>query len=313
MRSYKSLWPLSGTMQVGSRRCVVNPESGTADHAEYVARHLGARGFAVTETESKAHAIELGREAGRDGVSTLAVCGGDGTVNDVLRGVYEADALGDVTLAVVPAGTANLLAGTVGIRDVDHGIEVADTGTVRRVDIGVADGHPFVVSAIAGLPADASTATSDTLKERFGTLAFLVAGARETLAFDGLDIRVVTDEAVAFDGSALSVLVGNARKFVEEGGQAAMEDGRFDVAVVEDMPPTNAVAEAAVHRLLARGTDGVTHLQAGSVTVESAEPVGFSLDGERREARELSLSVVPGALGLRVGEGYVPDPEPEPE
>jgi YegS/Rv2252/BmrU family lipid kinase len=296
-------------MQVGSRRCVINPKSGTADHAEYVGRHLEARGFAVTETESKAHAIELGREAGRDGASTLAVCGGDGTVNDVLRGVYEADGLGDVTLAVVPAGTANLLAGTVGIRDIDHGIEMADTGTVRSVDVGVADGHPFVVSAISGLPADASTATSDALKEQFGTLAFLVAGARETVAFDGLDIRVVTDEEVAFDGSALSVLVGNARKFVEEGGQAAMEDGEFDVAVVEEMPAPNAVAEAAVHRLLERGTEGVTHLQAGSVTIESAEPVQFSLDGERLEAQELSLSVRPRILDLRVGEGYDPEPD----
>lgn len=129
-------------MQVGSRRCVLNPQSGTADHADYVGRHLRARGFDVTETESKAHAIELGREAGEVGASTLAVCGGDGTVNDVLRGVYEADALGDVTLAVVPTGTANLLATAVGIRDVDHGIEVADTGTVRRVDVGVADDQP---------------------------------------------------------------------------------------------------------------------------------------------------------------------------
>jgi YegS/Rv2252/BmrU family lipid kinase len=305
---YKRLWSLDRTMQVGSRRCVLNPQSGTADHADYVGQHLRARGFAVTETESKAHAIELGREAGRDGVSTLAVCGGDGTVNDVLTGVYEADALGDVTLAVVPTGTANLLAGTVGIRDVDHGIEVADTGAVREVDVGVADDQPFVVSTVAGLPADASTAASDDLKERFGTLAFLVTGARETLAFDPLDIRVVTDDEVVFDGPALSVLVGNARKFVEEGGQAAMEDGRFDVAIVEEMPPTNAVAEAAAHRLLARGTEGVTHLRAGSVTVEGAEPITFSLDGELKRRERLSLSVRPRALGLRVGEGYEPSP-----
>jgi YegS/Rv2252/BmrU family lipid kinase len=295
-------------MQVGSRRGLVNPESGTADHAEYVRRRLEARGFAVQETESKEHATELARAAGRDGVSTLAVCGGDGTVNDVLRGLYDVDALGDVTLAVVPGGTANLLAGTLGIRDLDHGIEVADTGPVETVDVGVAGDEPFVVSAVGGLPANASTAASDELKSRFGTLAFLVSGARETLTFDPLDIRVSTDGEVVFDGSALSVLVGNARKFVEEGGQAAMADGQFDVAVVEEMPPTNAVAEAAVHRLLARGTEGVTHLHAESITIEGSDPVTFSLDGELTRRERLSLSVLPRTLSLRVGDGYDPTP-----
>jgi YegS/Rv2252/BmrU family lipid kinase len=295
-------------MQVGSRRGIVNPQSGSADHATYVRQHLEARGFAVTDTESKEHAIELGREAGRNGVSTLAVCGGDGTINDVLRGIYDVDALGDVTLAVVPTGTANLLATAVGIRDIDHGIEVADTGAVRDVDVGVADGQPFVVSTVAGLPADASTATSDELKERFGTLAFLVSGARETIAFDPLDIRVLTEEDVVFDGSALSVLVGNARKFVEEGGQAAMEDGQFDVVVVEEMPTRNAVAEAVAHRVLSRQTPGVSHLRASSVTIEGAEPVTFSLDGELKREQSLSVSVVEQTLGLRVGEGYDPDP-----
>jgi YegS/Rv2252/BmrU family lipid kinase len=295
-------------MQVGSRRGLVNPESGTADHAEYVRRRLEARGFAVQETESKEHAVDLARAAGRDGVSTLAVCGGDGTVNDVLRGLYDVDALGDVTLAVVPGGTANLLAGTLDIRDIDHGIEVADTGPVETVDVGVAGDEPFVVSAVGGLPANASTAASDELKSRFGTLAFLVSGARETLAFDPLDIRVSTDDDVVFEGSALSVLVGNARKFVEEGGQAAMADGQFDVAVVEEMPPASAVAEAAVHRLLAQGTDGVTHLHAESVTIEGTEPVTFSLDGELTRRERLSLSVLPRTLSLRVGDGYDPNP-----
>jgi YegS/Rv2252/BmrU family lipid kinase len=295
-------------MQVGSRRCLLNPESGTADHAAYVRRRLEARGFAVQETESKEHAVDLARDAGRDGVSTLAVCGGDGTVNDVLCGLYDAGGLGDVTLSVVPGGTANILAGTLGIRDIDHGIEVADTGPVETVDVGVAGDHPFVVSAVGGLPANASTGASSELKQRFGTLAFLVSGARETLSFDPLDIRVSTDEEVVFDGSALSVLVGNARKFVEEGGQAAMADGRFDVAVVEEMPPTNAVAEAAVHRFLAQGTEGVTHLHAQSVTIEGADPVTFSLDGELIERERLSLSVLPRTLSLRVGEEYDPNP-----
>ncbi|WP_435064792.1 diacylglycerol/lipid kinase family protein [Halobaculum sp. EA56] len=302
-------------MQIGSRRCLVNPHSGTGDHAEYVRRAMEARGFAVTETQSAAHTVDLAAEAGREGASTLAVCGGDGTVNDALRGLVRADALGDVTLAVLPAGTANLLAGNLGIDSLEHGIELSDTGEARALDVGVAEGadgestEPFLVSCIAGLPADASTSTSDDLKGRFGTLAFLLSGARETVAFDGLDVRLESPEA-SWAGEALCVLVGNARKFVEEGGQADMEDGRFDVVVAETMPAPGLAVEAARHRLLGEGSDGVTHFRAGELHVASDDgPITFSRDGEVSTHERLDFRVRSGALDVRVGEGYEPHPE----
>ncbi|WP_348608790.1 diacylglycerol/lipid kinase family protein [Halobaculum rarum] len=320
-------------MQIGSRRCLVNPHSGTGDHAEHVRQAMEARGFAVTETEDAAHTVELAREAGETGVSTLAVCGGDGTINDALRGLYRADALGDVTLAVLPAGTANLLAGRLGIDSLDHGIELSDTGEVRTLDVGVTEGddatdredpadgdesddevaEPFLVSCIAGLPADASTATSDELKERFGTLAFLLAGARETMAFDGLDVRVESPTR-SWAGEATCVLVGNARKFVEEGGQADMEDGHFDVVVVEQMPASGLAVEVAIHRLLGEGTDGVTQFRASELHIESDdEPITFSRDGEVVTHQWLDLRVLPAALDVRVGDAYEPDPENDPD
>ena len=322
-------------MQIGSRRCLVNPHSGTGDHAEHVRRAMEARGFAVAETEDAAHTVELARDAGETAVSTLAVCGGDGTINDALRGLYRADALGDVTLAVLPAGTANLLADRLGIDSLDHGIELSDTGEARALDVGIAEGtdgaggheaddagggepgaeaaEPFLVSCIAGLPADASTATSGELKERFGTLAFLITGARETMAFDGLDVRVESPTR-SWTGEATCVLVGNARKFVEEGGQADMEDGHFDVVVVERMPAPGLAVEAAIHRLLGEGTDGVTHFRAGELHVASDdEPITFSRDGEVVTHQRLDLRVLPAALDVRVGDPYEPEPEHGPD
>jgi YegS/Rv2252/BmrU family lipid kinase len=301
-------------MQVGSNRCILNPVSGGGGHAEYVRPLMEARGFAVQETESGDDAVRLGFEAGTDGVSKLAVCGGDGTVNGVLRGLAAADHLEDVTLAVVPTGTANLLAGTLGIRDVDHGIELADAGETRSVDVGMADEQPFVVSCIAGLPAEASTSASGGLKERLGTLAFVVTGVQEAREFEGLDIRVEAtggaDAGETWEGEAVCLLVGNARKFVEDGGQADMEDGLFDVAIVEQMPAGNLVAEAIGHRLLGRGTEGVTHLRASDVAVESAAgPITFSRDGELATHDALHLSVTPRALDVRVGREYEPSPE----
>jgi YegS/Rv2252/BmrU family lipid kinase len=298
-------------MQVGTRTLIVNPVSGTGTHAEWVRRKARAKGFAVWETEGAEHGVELAREAARDGVGELAVCGGDGTINEVLRGLAAEDHLGEVTLDVVPAGTANLLAGTLGIRDTRHGLSLTDDGEVRSVDVGFAGGEPFLVSCIAGLPADASTAASGELKERLGTLAFVVTGVQEALEFDGLHLELEAHagaETEHWEGDAMCVLVGNARKFVEQGGQADMEDGLFDVAVVERMPAGNLAIEAVTHRLLGRGTEGVTHFQADEVDIVSDGPVRFSRDGELSEHESLHLGCRRQALDVRVGPTYEPSP-----
>ena len=300
-------------MQIGSRRAVVNPVSGDGTHADAVERLLSARGFAVSRTEEPGDALELGRAAGEAGASEVAVAGGDGTVNEVVRGLARADHLDAVTLSVVPVGTANLLATQVGVTDRGQGVEVADTGDIRAIDVGFADGEPFLVSCIAGLPAEASLATSSDLKARFGTLAFLVTGAQEAIEFDGLDITVEAvgeDGPFTWSGSATCLLVGNARKFVERGGQADMEDGLLDVAIVEQMPTGNLVAEAIGHRLLAADTEGVTHVRATALAIDGhGEAVTFSRDGEVTEHERLDVDVRPRSLDLRVGPGYDPDPK----
>ena len=300
-------------MQLGSRTLVVNPASGTGDHAEYVRRKARGKGFAVWETEAAGDGVRLGERAAEEDVSELAVCGGDGTINEVLCGLAHGDHLEEVTFGVVPAGTANLLAGNIGVRNLDHGLELADAGPVRSVDVGMADGEPFAVSCIAGLPADASTAASADLKARLGTLAFVVTAAQQAVEFDGLPLAMELDdgdETRMWEGEAISVLVGNARKFVEEGGQADMEDGLFDVAVVEQMPAGNLVAEAAIHRLLGEGTDNVSHYRAERVDIAAtgAESITFSRDGELTERDEMTLRARPKALDLRVGPAYDPDP-----
>lgn len=299
-------------MQDGSRTLVMNPISGSGDHAESVRIRAREMGFTVRETEGEEDAVRLAREAAEEGVSELAVCGGDGTINEALRGLAAADRLDQVTLSVVPAGTANLLAGNVGVRDVAHGLDIADSGPIRSVDVGMAEGEPFVVSCIAGLPAEASTAASSELKQRFGTLAFLVTALQEAASFEPLSLEIEVRNGAGtetWDGEAIAVLVGNARKFVEEGGQADMEDGLFDVAVVEQMPTGNLVTEAVTHRILGEGTEHVQHFLASEIEVTSDEPVRFSRDGELSEHADIELSVHPRALGLRVGEDYDPDPD----
>ena len=134
-----------------------------------------------------------------------------------------------------------------------------------------------------------------------------------TVGFEGIEIELdatVADGTETWHGEATCVLVGNARKFIEAGGQANMEDGYFDVAVVEHMPTGSLVAEAIGHRLLGQETDGVTHIQASELTVSGPEPITFSRDGELATHESLRLRCRPQTLSLRVGSDYDPEPEP---
>ncbi len=327
--------PTGGTNAGTDRRLVLNPISGTADHAERVHRLADERGYTVVETEHEGHATELAAEAVDTGADLLAVAGGDGTLHEVLRGLNgdgdgdgvgegrtpadgrtattaDDDALEGVTLGVIPTGTENLFAANVGIEGIEHGFEVIETGERRRVDVGMANGEPFAMSCIAGLLADASVSTSPEMKERFGSLAFVISGVEEVTEFDALDLdvrAVVDDEEFRWTGQALCVLVGNVRKFVHEGGQANVEDGLFDVVIAERMPPSSLAAETIAHRLLGRDTEHVDHLRASRLELSSDEgPITFSADGELARYDELELHARPQALEVCVGPEYEPDP-----
>jgi diacylglycerol kinase (ATP) len=298
---------------VNKRRLVLNPASGTADHMNEVRSLAGDREFPIAETEDAEHAIALGEEAAKDGVDLLAVAGGDGTVNEVIQGLVRTDALDRVTLGVIPTGTENLFATYMGIRGVEHAFSVLENGERRQIDLGIAGDIPFVTSCIAGLPADASVTASDELKRRFGSLAFVISGVQTVAEFDGLHVAVSAvsnGEEVTWTGTTLCVLIGNCRRFVRQGGQANVEDGLFDVVIIEEMPASNTVAEAMAHRLLGQDTEHVTHLQARQVEIEGldGETIDFSLDGELSSYTSLVAHTRPHGLTVCVGPEYEPDP-----
>jgi YegS/Rv2252/BmrU family lipid kinase len=292
---------------------VLNPTSGTTEHVEDIRREATERGYTVRETTHEGHAVRLAREAVVAGVGRLAVAGGDGTVNEVVQGLTGASQSGDVTLGVIPTGTENLFATTIGVSDVAHGFDLLEDGERRRIDVGFADDQPFVVSCISGLPAEISTAASSDLKAQFGSLAFVVAGLRELSDVSGLQIELTAisnGDETTWAGEALCALVGNARRFVNRGGQANVEDGLFDVVVIEQMPASDVLAEATAHRLFGRDTEHVRHVQASQLEIQTldGEPITFSLDGEASTHDALTLHTKPQSLTVCVGSGYESTP-----
>jgi diacylglycerol kinase (ATP) len=296
---------------------VVNPESGGPDDDISEIRELATEyGFDLAVSEEAGEPVSLTREAIEAGATRIGACGGDGTVNEVVRGIDEADALGSTTLGVIPAGTGNNFAGNMGVESVEHGFSLLADGDTRRIDLGVAGDELFVNSCVCGLTADASESTSSELKGRFGELAYVFNTINRMRDFEAIPLHVhAEEEDEVWDGDAMFVLIGNARRFPAGGQeQANVEDGLFEVTIIEDVSTGQLVRETATRRLLGGEVSAIHRMTASSLTVEvrDGRSVSFSFDGEISQFDRLSCRVRPQTLAVRVGDGYDPVP-PEPK
>src|SRR6478735_529461 len=148
----------------------------------------GAANLAAAVERLDAHGIEpLHRECGsREELSPMivkhgrevdlvAVGGGDGTLNAAALGVIEAG----LPLGVLPLGTANDLARTLGIPfDLEGAARVIAEGRTRHIDLGLVNGQPFFNVASLGLSAELAQKLTRDIKRRFGRLSYAIAALR---------------------------------------------------------------------------------------------------------------------------------------
>ena len=101
--------------------------------------------------------------------------GGDGTITACVGGV----AGSGIPLGVLPCGTGNLLARNLALPlSLDEALTVALTGSDRRLDVGTANGRPFVVMAGIGFDAELLGGTSEELKKHMGWAAYVLSALR---------------------------------------------------------------------------------------------------------------------------------------
>ena len=140
-----------------------------------------------------------------DGADLLFVWGGDG----MLQRCIDAVATTSTTIAIVPAGTANLLARNLGIpNDIEGAVHIGLHGGRRMLDVGVMNGERFAVMAGTGLDALMIRDMGDGLKGRAGKLGYVWAGARH-LGEQRFALKIRVDGRRWFSGKASSVLLGN--------------------------------------------------------------------------------------------------------
>lgn len=273
---------------------LANPESGSGEAAA-VARALARHGAQVAS---------FGLDRCDDAVAVdperIVVAGGDGSV------ACAAEAAGGagVPLGVVPVGTANDFARSLGIpQELEAAAKLAVSGrSTRRLDLGRLSDRPFVNAASAGLSPTAAR-KAHGFKRVLGPLAYAVGALRAGLGAKPISCRVRCDGEELFSGRAWQVTVGLTGAF---GGGAEVDadptDGILDAVVIE----AGSRARLALHAHGMRageleGQEGVVKGRGREVEVTTDGRTGFNVDGELIEAERLVLKVEPRAFEVVVG------------
>jgi diacylglycerol kinase (ATP) len=299
-------------------RVICNPASGGGTwEPDLLREELSGFELDWVETEGPEDATEAAKEW-HDGL--LIVAGGDGTVNDVINGLGKAGFPEGVTLALLPAGTGNDLAAALAIpEDPDEAEEVIRQNRVRTLDVarvrseGIGERF-FINVATGGIGAEISEANYEELKSRWGKLSYLRASLEVARDFDVKEVTLYLDGEER-KVRAVNVAVGNCR-YAGGGWPAAPkanpEDGLLDIVVIEDigLKELLALAPAALARSNYLDKEGVFFARAREVRVETQPPgLEFTVDGEVIGNEPVEFAVIPRALKVIVGSGYVPEPE----
>jgi diacylglycerol kinase (ATP) len=254
-------------------------------------REVGKSRFAPKEVEKA-----LARKS-----DLIFVWGGDGMVQrcvDVVAG-------SEASVAIIPAGTANLLATNLGIpKDIEQAVDIGLARNGRRIDVGRLNGECFAVMAGAGFDARMIGDADGGLKDRVGRLAYVWTGAKH-LRDKPFRAKIVVDGARWYDGEASCILLGNVGKLF--GGVEAFEDAHPDDGVLElGVVSAEGVREWAgtIARAVV-GTAGKSPhaftTKAHSVRIKLDRKIPYEIDGgDRKKVRKLRIDVQPEAVSICV-------------
>jgi YegS/Rv2252/BmrU family lipid kinase len=301
---------------MGDRYCIVlNPfarSGGGSDLQTIVKTTFAGREATVHVPQSLEASRALIREAIAGGVTHVVLAGGDGTVN----GVLDLLAGTDVTLGLIPCGTANDLAQQIGVpSDPQRACELILRGERKDLDVIAVNDRFYVTGGALGI-ATGIAAGVNRWKGKPGLRRSLIRalGSWAYLAYSGIylmttpklwyDVTLTETDGTVSRKRVLVLLINNQAiigKTFKAAPFARSDDGHLAVCMIEWQGRFRG--SWLITLLAANGRhvrhQGVSIWQTRSLTIESDEPIAFMGDGESlAEATTLAISVKPQALRM---------------
>jgi diacylglycerol kinase (ATP) len=308
-------------MTFTSRKSILlirNPTAGRRRRGlvDEVVRLVREAGWTVdlVDTEGAGDARRLAEDCDAERYSVIAVAGGDGTINEVLNGLSRRSDDGRAlapALAIVPLGTANVLAHELGLqvraREVAETMMAGRELMMRPGEAASASGGPRCFSLMAGAGFDAKVVAGVTapLKRRFGKAAYVWRSLIEARRYRPVRYRVEVDGEIC---EAASVIVTRARMYagpyvVAPG--AALGDGLLHVCLFERWGRSQTL-RFGLALLMGRlpGTGGYRVIAGRDVKISVLSDAGelrqqpVQIDGD--DALVLPVSIAVAARAVRL-------------
>ncbi len=256
-------------------------------------------------TTPEVDANQLAREAVERGAHMIIVSGGDGTISAAAEAVVGTN----IPLGVISRGTANAFASALTIPNtIEAACQTIFEGNTKVVDAALCNGKPMVLLAGIGFEAEMVEKADRETKNRFGMLAYILAGVKQLQEFETFEAKIETDDKV-ITVAAGAVTIANAAPptSVLAQGPAGIiyDDGLLDLTVVAPATPAGAIASAyhllqTAFRGDAAERDDIGYLRARRLKVSTEPPQKVVVDGEIIGMTPIDVECLPGGLTIFV-------------
>lgn len=279
---------------------LVNPGARRGGEGlDQATERLTAAGIALT-IEELGSGEDLARriDARKGETDAVIVCGGDGSLCRAAAGLID----GGLPVGILPMGTANDLARTLGIPDdLAEAADVIVAGHRRRIDVGSVNGHPFFNVASIGLSVDLARALDAGLKRRWGRFGYAIAAVR-ALSRARRFSAWISEGDHSWRTSTMQIAVGNGRFY--GGGavvatHATIDDGHLDLYSLE----LHTVWQLALMlRSFRSGEHGawseVATSRGTEFEIRTRKPMAVNADGELVAETPALFRVHPAAVSV---------------
>lgn len=288
---------------MGTAMLIVNPSSGKeqgekhAASAEEVLRERYGQ-VDVRYTEKEGDATQFAREAAEKHYTAVIAMGGDGTLNEAVAGLAEAEHRPH--FGIIPLGTVNDLARALRVPNKPKkAIEALRDAEPTPMDIGKSE-HGYFMNVIAiGLIAEAVDEVSVEEKTKWGPFAYLIEGIKAFREHSPYELSIQSEDGSFQDEAYLVVIaltnsVGGFENFEPD---ATLNDGLLHVYIFEELGLKDAIQlTPALFTGKLKETNSVTSFTTKKVSVSSPESLPVNADGDPGGSLPLTFEILPSHL-----------------